>query len=987
MRGRRQAPPKQKESPPKKQSPSEQKGKRATRAGGRTAAAATAAAGKKRTRHSKEDEEKEEESADSCGGSDGEDDGSGADEADEAGAPEKKDGAKTDDTKKDGTKKEEGEDGDDSDQKPPPRAATDNDVGSNRPQQDEDGHQSAVSSLSGASFSDHDYPDNDHDNDDDDDDDIPLSKLAKLKEERERKAKARAERARRKAKLKAKREAAAASAKEKHEAGKETAELDTAEDEVAEEKEEGDDKIVKEKSKGDGNEGNQDETVAAGDAETGDKKVAEQAAAAADGGDEEADQPADATFDGDIGAPPPPPPQASAVVCTTGSEAKKTAPVESSLPDVVEPPEGTTDAVPVEAADDKKAPAGADTISGQVNDSDSELHVTASAQNVPDATELLPPSQSSVPPQLETAEVTTLDSDSATQKPTVSEVGETEDAEMEEVGHQTIATDTHSPSATPNESAPMEVEETPPVPSSHIDDAGRKRHLQDGNSDVASPGHKRQRVASDESPPKPASSTEDSSQGVSQDPAKPPSEMPQSAQSPDAPPSQTPTADMAMDQVTAAELSPQGDSDEIRKVLEPALSASRGSPNGLSQPPTPLFESRPRSMSISPPSDPNHSRLCSPVYFAAQGHHDVAVEEEQEKELESVDYAPGPCLETIKMNLYLEGCKAHRGNGPERQFAGYWDALARNIAIGLRGKDRSKRWSNDEACNGIEYCLDSFLITKKLKRLHNELILAIMKQSLATLVEENRFKRHIPIAWRGKARKKIGYPPKPSSTKSAERGGDAEAKQKDGAETTTLAEDLKLDVADSRRLRSMFAYNASVWSASGQRCAATESCDAANEISHDNHYKSLRSVIPSATLPGALIIDPLIRSSVETQNMKVSEDAIWLATTAVRDYATAVLRNAVQNKVDARDGHIPATPSIASAATRTSITPLDLALGNCNRGSHSVRLDDQGLNTRLTTMAYSSGLLTSASMSTERKVSGAIHIAARQRLLTSKLPK
>ena len=567
-------------------------------------------------------------------------------------------------------------------------------------------------------------------------------------------------------------------------------------------------------------------------------------------------------------------------------------------------------------------------------------------------------------------------------KPLASEVEGPEDAEMEDVGNQTNAAGTHPPSSPANGPAPMEIEEKVPV-QLKVDDADRKRSL--GNEDdPASPGHKRQRIESDKPPPKPTSSTEDSSQVVTQDSSNTPSAMPESVQSPEVPSSHTPTANMTTGQGTA-EQSPQDESDEIRKVLEPALSASSGSPNASSQPPTPLFESRPRSMSISPPSDPNHSRLCSPVHFTAQGHHDVAAEEKKGKELESVEYTQGPCLETIKMNLYLEGRKAHRGNGPERQFADYWDALARNIAIGLRGKDKSKRWSNDEACNGIEYCLDSFLVTKKMKRLHNELILAIMKQSLATLVEENKFKRHIPIAWRGKARKKIGYPPKPSSTKVVERGSDTEAKQEDDTETT-LEEDLKLDLADSRRLRSMFAHNASVWSASGQKSVATESCGVAVEISHDDQFKPLRSVIPSANLPGALIIDPLVRSSVKEQNMKASEDAIWLATTAVREYATAVLRNAVQNKVDAREGHIHSASGIASAAART-ISSLDLALGNCNSDPHSVRVDDQGLNAQRTP-AYSSGLSTSESISTERKVSGAIHVAARQRLLlASKLPK
>ena len=559
--------------------------------------------------------------------------------------------------------------------------------------------------------------------------------------------------------------------------------------------------------------------------------------------------------------------------------------------------------------DDPDTSAAMESTSGPVDGSD----VAASVQTVHDTA--LAPAQAPAPaPAPDTAGmVATVDHDIAAQKPVTSGVEGTQDAEMAQIVDQTNPTDIttpesrHLPSSLPDEYLSMEVEEEPLVEKSEIDGAGRKRNLHN-EDDAESPEHKRQRVESDEAPPIPASSTETSSRVITQDAADTTAAMPQPVQSPGAQSSHTPTAHPAIDQVSANQ-SPQDESDEIRKVLEPTLSASSGSPNASSQPPTPLFESRPRSMSISPPSDPNHSRLCSPVHFTMQEPHEVAAQEEKKEKVESVEYTPGPCLETIKMNLYLEGRKAHRGNGPERQFADYWDALARNIALGLRGKDKSKRWSNDEACNGIEYSLNSFLITKQLKRLHNELILAIMKQSLATLVEENKFRRHIPIAWRGKARKKIGFPQKPSSMVTGKRDGDVEAAPQEDTETS-LEEDLKLDVADSKRFKSIFAYDSTVWSTLGQRRTATDS-SAAYEISHIEKCSPLRSVIPSANLPGALIIDPLVRSSVKKQNMKVSEDAIWLATTAVRDYATTILRNAVQNKIGVRGGSASAAVCLA----------------------------------------------------------------------------
>ena len=557
---------------------------------------------------------------------------------------------------------------------------------------------------------------------------------------------------------------------------------------------------------------------------------------------------------------------------------------------------------------------------------------------------------------------------------------------------------TSPPSAAADPPLPMDVEEkaaiSPAVaPSPHGNTTDRKRSMPTEEDVVSSsPGKKRQRLApADDPPPLPpgpppehATSQQGPSRVVTQDTAD---TNRQRAPSPPAAASPSPTTDMAVDQPTP--LKPDQDkSDESCKALKPASSGGSPVVDASLQPPTSptLEETLPRSMSVSPPSDPSHSGLGSPVPFAEHEHNnehqeEAMVHQEKEEELESVEYTPAPCLDTIKMTIFLEGCKAHRGKGPERRFADYWDALARNIALGLRGKDRSKRCSKDEACNGIEYILSSFLTTKRLKRLHNELILAIMEQSLGTFVAEDKFKRHIPVAWRGRAQRKLGFPQKPSLT-ATKSGGDVETQNQEGSAETALQEDVALDIADSRRIRSMLAYESSVWSVRGQR-GVSEKSENATDIATGNisNAKTLslpRPVVPSAYLPGALIIDPLVRSLATAENMNVSEDAIWLAIVAVREHATATLRQALQNKSEVEQNP---TDVLGNSISSRTITSSDLALSNDN-GPRSSRLSaDQGLISRSNSLQPCVEYV-----SAEMNVTRAIHLAARRRLLALGLP-
>ena len=76
-----------------------------------------------------------------------------------------------------------------------------------------------------------------------------------------------------------------------------------------------------------------------------------------------------------------------------------------------------------------------------------------------------------------------------------------------------------------------------------------------------------------------------------------------------------------------------------------------------------------------------------------------------------------PSVDQLKMALYLESTRINRGAANERAFASYWESLERYITLG------SHVGNGNRSSSGLEEMLNSFLTTKKLKYLHNKLIL------------------------------------------------------------------------------------------------------------------------------------------------------------------------------------------------------------------------------------------------------------------------
>ena len=86
----------------------------------------------------------------------------------------------------------------------------------------------------------------------------------------------------------------------------------------------------------------------------------------------------------------------------------------------------------------------------------------------------------------------------------------------------------------------------------------------------------------------------------------------------------------------------------------------------------------------------------------------------------SIVNRPDATIEEIKIHIYTAGVRAHRGKGTEKLFASYWGALCRCFGISLNGGGSEKR---ARMLNGTREVIKKFLTTKKLRRLHNSLIL------------------------------------------------------------------------------------------------------------------------------------------------------------------------------------------------------------------------------------------------------------------------
>lgn len=108
--------------------------------------------------------------------------------------------------------------------------------------------------------------------------------------------------------------------------------------------------------------------------------------------------------------------------------------------------------------------------------------------------------------------------------------------------------------------------------------------------------------------------------------------------------------------------------------------------------------------------------------------------------------------------------------------------------------------------------------------------------------------------------------------------------------------------------------NAGTWAACGNEVTFTQT-DSSNDIDPNLVSSIHRGVLseevflPSARLPGALQIEPLVRKHTAHSGLTASENAIWMLVVAVREHSSALIKKIMSNDKDFGNGYAPRVPN------------------------------------------------------------------------------
>ncbi|KAL3940680.1 MAG: hypothetical protein SGBAC_004824 [Bacillariaceae sp.] len=230
----------------------------------------------------------------------------------------------------------------------------------------------------------------------------------------------------------------------------------------------------------------------------------------------------------------------------------------------------------------------------------------------------------------------------------------------------------------------------------------------------------------------------------------------------------------------------------------------------------------------------------------------------------------GNKVNRVKTMLYTIGSRVHRGRGFERIFAKYWDALT------MRLSDRL----SSHASRQCDAAIKTFLKSPKLRRIHNKLVVTLMKTSMKSFAPLKEIAEYIPEIWYEKVKQvdRVLIENEVKETKSQRKAREKRATRQ---QTTVYRE---------------------AW-ASTQ--AAEENPISAVCLKTRCQEVDMRKIhASSASIPGALVIDPLVRDIAEQSSMRASENAIWLLIVAAREHASNLLKNTLKHKQDMECGEV-----------------------------------------------------------------------------------
>jgi len=250
-----------------------------------------------------------------------------------------------------------------------------------------------------------------------------------------------------------------------------------------------------------------------------------------------------------------------------------------------------------------------------------------------------------------------------------------------------------------------------------------------------------------------------------------------------------------------------------------------------------------------------------------------------------------PTVSQLKMALFMEASRVHAGNKPERIFANYWDALEKYIAPSRHSSSAPR----SDPSFKFNATLGLFLKTRKMKRLHNKLILALISDSVRDQVPSgHRSGEHIPRVWRGRTRH--------LNLKSDDDGVELDNNNL-GSNNNGLYDDWN----------SSFGNNADAWSACGNSVTIAPRIDQDKFVAKKREEKEIEvsneeEIIPSCRLPGALEIDLFVKKIASDAGLTVSHDSMWLLIVAAREYASSIIGKAIDNDKNVTIGLMPRIP-------------------------------------------------------------------------------
>uniref|UniRef100_A0A7S2JU60 Uncharacterized protein n=1 Tax=Leptocylindrus danicus TaxID=163516 RepID=A0A7S2JU60_9STRA len=323
------------------------------------------------------------------------------------------------------------------------------------------------------------------------------------------------------------------------------------------------------------------------------------------------------------------------------------------------------------------------------------------------------------------------------------------------------------------------------------------------------------------------------------------------------------------------------------------------------------------------------SRLDAPISLndvPASAEPTLALEKDED---DFVDH-DGMCssrIDAIKIDLYMECAEVHGGRGAEKLYAVYLERLGMYLASSFDDSDEISSMRSLTNSGGIQQFFQVFLTTRTLRRLHNELILELMKQAMQPTISRKTFLEHAPEQWLNRG---------------VEKREEAEAQHLKKEEVIVVDNvasphakraysERRQDEDDILRLQKQFGTDSDTWNLWGGNAKALQSTrDKISTCTSDNrtvsitpqhnpwaiaevHSKEIH--IPSPRLAGALVTDKIIGMIPESSdNLVVTDNATWLMVIAAREYTLGLLKQVVKDCKARQRSELKAEAMKAAAA-------------------------------------------------------------------------